>query len=96
MQVRESLARLETRKREQARSTTHGFDFEERLGAVVAGEAQRLGDLFEATGGTTGAIRQCKKGDFVTELGAECAAAHARIVWEAKEKQGLHAPRRPR
>jgi hypothetical protein len=87
MQMREALARLETRKREQARSTTHGFDFEERLGALVAGEAARLGDLFEATGGITGAIRQCKKGDFVTELGAECAAAHARIVWEAKEKQ---------
>ena len=65
----------------------HGFDFEERLGALVAGEAQRLGDLFEATGGITGALRQCKKGDFVTELGVESAAAHARIVWEAKEKQ---------
>jgi hypothetical protein len=87
MQVREALARIDTRKREQARSTTHGIDFEERLGALVAGEAHRLGDLFEATGGITGAIRQCKKGDFVTELGAESAAAHARIVWEAKEKQ---------
>jgi hypothetical protein len=87
MQVREALARMDTRKQEQARSTTHGFDFEERLGALVAEEAQRLGDLFEATGGITGAIRQCKKGDFVTELGAESAAAHARIVWEAKEKQ---------
>jgi hypothetical protein len=87
MQVREALARLDTRKREQARTTMHGVDFEERLGALVAGEAQRLGDLFEATGGITGAIRQCKKGDFVTELGPESAAAYARIVWEAKEKQ---------
>jgi hypothetical protein len=47
-----------------------------------------MGDLFEATGGITGALRQCKKGDFVTELGVDSAAAHARVVWEAKEKQG--------
>jgi hypothetical protein len=87
-QVRESLARLETRKKDDARTTRHGFDFEERLGALLAEEAQRLGDLHEATGETTGAIKSCKKGDHVIELGADCAAARARIVWEAKEKQG--------
>jgi hypothetical protein len=86
-QVREALARLDTRKKEEARTTLHGVTFEERLGAVLADEAQRLGDLFEATGETTGAIRQCKKGDYVIELGTESAAAHARVVWEAKEKQ---------
>lgn len=86
-QVRESLARLDTRKREEARTTRHGLEFEERLGALLAEEAQRLGDLHEATGDTTGVIKQCKKGDHVVELGAESAAAHARIVWEAKEKQ---------
>jgi G:T-mismatch repair DNA endonuclease (very short patch repair protein) len=86
-QVREALARLDTRKKHEARTTTHGVAFEERLGALLAVEAQRLGDLFEATGETTGAIKQCKKGDYVVELGAESVAAHARIVWEAKEKQ---------
>ncbi|HEY8039360.1 MAG TPA: hypothetical protein VIF15_06180 [Polyangiaceae bacterium] len=87
LQVREALARLDTRKKEEARTTRHGVDFEERLGALLAEEAQRLGDLHEATGETTGAIKQCKKGDHVIELGSESAAAHARIVWEAKEKQ---------
>lgn len=86
-QVRESLARLDTRKREEARTTRHGFEFEERLGALLAGEAQRLGDVYEAVGETTGAIKLCKKGDYVVELGSESAAEHARIVWEAKEKQ---------
>ncbi len=86
-QVRESLARLDTRKREEARTPTHGVAFEERLGALLAGEAQRLGDVYEATGETTGAIKLCRKGDHVIELGAESAAAHARVVWEAKEKQ---------
>jgi hypothetical protein len=86
-QVREALAKLDTRKREEARTTWHGVEFEERLGALLAEEAQRLGDLHEATGETTGVVKQCKKGDHVIELGADSAAANARIVWEAKEKQ---------
>jgi hypothetical protein len=86
-QVRETLARLDSRKKEEARTPTHGIAFEERLGALLADEAQRLGDLHEAIGDTTGAIKQCRKGDHVIELGADSAAAHARIVWEAKEKQ---------
>jgi hypothetical protein len=88
-QVREALARLDTRKRESAITTRHGVAFEGRLGALLADEAARLGDVHEATGGAPGAIRMCKKGDHVIELGAESAAAHARIVWEAKEKQGF-------
>jgi hypothetical protein len=86
-QVRETLARLDARKKEEARTPLHGIDFEERLGALLAEEAQRLGDLYEATGETTGVIKQCRKGDYVIELGAESAAANARVVWEAKEKQ---------
>jgi len=86
-QVREALAKLDTRKREGARTTRHGVEFEERLGSLLGEEAQRLGDLHEATGETTGAIKLCKKGDHVIELGADSAAANARIVWEAKEKQ---------
>ncbi len=61
--------------------------FEEQLGALLAEESARLGDVYEATGETTGVIKQCKKGDHVVELGSDSAAAHARIVWEAKEKQ---------
>jgi hypothetical protein len=87
-QVRETLARLDTRKKSEAATTRHGVTFEERLGALLSDEAQRVGDLHEATGDTTGAIKQCKKGDHVIELAPDSAAAHARIVWEAKEKQG--------
>ena len=86
-QMREALARLDTRKKEEARTPRHGLVFEERLGALLASEAQRLGDVYEATGDSTGNIKNCKVGDYVTELGAESAAAHARIVWEAKDKQ---------
>jgi hypothetical protein len=86
-QVRETLARLDSRKREEARTPLHGIAFEERLGVLLAEEAGRLGDLFEATGETTGAIKQCRKGDYVIEMSADSSAAHARVVWEAKEKQ---------
>jgi hypothetical protein len=88
LQMRETVARLDTRRKEGARSPRHGIEFEERLGALLADEAARRGDLYEATGDTTGAIKNCKIGDYVIELGPESAAAHARIVWEAKEKQG--------
>jgi len=86
-QVREALARLDTRRKEEARTTRHGVAFEEQLGVLLADEARRLGDIHEATGETTGSIRLCKKGDHVIELGADSAAANARVVWEAKEKQ---------
>ena len=88
LQMREALTRLDTRRKEEARSPRHGIEFEERLGALLADEAQRLGDLYEATGDTTGNIKNCKVGDHVIELGSDSAAAHARIVWEAKEKNG--------
>jgi hypothetical protein len=88
LHMREAMARLDTRRKEGARSPRHGVEFEERLGALLADEAQRLGDLYEATGDSTGNIKNCKVGDFVVELGADSAAAHARIVWEAKDKQG--------
>jgi hypothetical protein len=88
LQMREAVARLDTRRKEEARSPRHGIEFEERLGALLAHEAQRLGDLHEATGDVTGVIKNCKVGDHVIELGAESAAANARIVWEAKDKQG--------
>jgi hypothetical protein len=85
-QMREALARLDARKREGAQTPRHGVEFEEHLGALLGEEAQRLGDVHEATGETTGSIKLCKKGDHVIELGADSAAANARIVWEAKEK----------
>src|SRR5437870_13346240 len=47
--------------------------------------AQRLGDMPLATGDTTGAIKYCKVGDAIIEMGSESAAPGQRIVIEAKE-----------
>jgi hypothetical protein len=84
-EVRTTLASLQARREEAAKSTLHGNTFEDQLGLVLASEAQRLNDPYEPTGATKGAIKNCKIGDFVTELGSDTAAPGARIVWEAKD-----------
>ncbi len=86
--VRETLARLETKREESQRSTRHGLVFEATVGEFVQRQVQPKGDIFHATGNETGLIKNCKKGDFVVELGIESAAPGAKIVLEAKEKEG--------
>jgi hypothetical protein len=84
-EVRAMLSAQQARREEAARSTQHGHTFEEQLGEVLVQECNRQGDLPEATGSTTGLIKNCKIGDYVVELGADSAAPGARIVWEAKD-----------
>lgn len=89
-QVRVSLESLKVRRTEAARSTTHGLDFQQVVGAFVQQQSQRLGDLFEATEDTAGHIGRCKVGDFVVTLGQESAAPNSRIVFEAKEDRSYN------
>jgi hypothetical protein len=84
-EVRETLAKLQATKQEAARSTRHGTTFEDQLGAFLATEAQRLGDVYQACGATTGLKKNCKVGDHLIELGPDSSAAGARLVWEAKQ-----------
>lgn len=84
-EVRVTLASLQTRRDEAARSTRHGATFEARLGELLALEAQRVGDVYRATGTIVGSSRHCKTGDHVIQLGPESSAPGARIAWEAKE-----------
>ena len=87
-EVKETLARLESRREEAGRSTRHGVAFEDQLGDLLASESQRLGDVCECTGSSTGIIKNCKVGDCRIELGPESPAPGVRIVWEAKEQLG--------
>jgi hypothetical protein len=86
-EVKETLARLESRREEAERSTRHGVAFEDQLVGLLASESQRLGDVCEATGSSTGAIERCKVGDCVIALGPDSLAPGAQIVWEAKEQK---------
>lgn len=88
-EVAVSLAALQARREEAARSTRHGGDFEAEVFAFVQRDAERAGDVAGHVGHTTGEIRSCKVGDAVVELGPESAAPGARIVIEAKERAGV-------
>lgn len=84
-EVKLTLNTLNARKEEAARSTRHGLEFEQIVTDFIHAEAQRAGDIFEATGARVGIIKNCKKGDGVIELGPESTAPGAKIVVEAKE-----------
>jgi len=84
-EVRETLARLASRKEEAARTTRHGFEFEDAVWSFVQQRAQQAGDVATLTSATPGMIRNSKVGDCVIELGPDKAAAGARVVLEAKE-----------
>ena len=86
-QVRVTLESLKVRRNEAERSTTHGFDFEQSVGAFIQREAQRVGDLFIATAETAGKIPRCKVGDFVVSLGPDTAAPKIKIVFESKDNK---------
>lgn len=79
------LSSMASRKAAEARSTTHGAEFEMDVGDTLRAIAGPLGDIVEDCGMTTGNIRGSKVGDFVITLPPESAAAGARIVIEAKE-----------
>jgi hypothetical protein len=87
-EVKVSLARIVTTRREAERSTRHGVEFESAVCDFVTREAQYAGDIVIPTAQTTGLIKNCKVGDCVLELGPDSAAPGAKVVVEAKEEAG--------
>lgn len=87
-EIRAVVESLGARKAEMARSTRHGVVFEEAVGALLVAEAQAAGDVFEHVGTRPGAIPRSLVGDFTVVLGPESHAPGARIVVEAKAKEG--------
>lgn len=83
--VQAALEAMKAKREEASRSTAHGRDFEDVVAEFAERESQKASDIASRTGNTTGAIRNCKVGDLVVELGTECAAAGERFVVEAKE-----------
>lgn len=83
--VLDVLTEFTTRKAAAEKSTLHGLDFEDAVVGAVIDFANEHNDVPEATGTTTGAIRNCKVGDVVVTVGREYAAEGARFVVEAKE-----------
>jgi hypothetical protein len=87
--VQAQIATLSAQRAERARSTRHGEEFETAVGAVLSAEAQRVGDVYEATGTRTGLIKNNKVGDHVVTLGPDSSAPGASIVFEAKQSKSV-------
>ncbi len=79
------LAEMTARKEESERSTRHGLVFEDAVFDFIRARGENAGDIVERTGNTTGLLRGRRVGDVVITLGAEHAAAGAKIVVEAKQ-----------
>lgn len=83
--MRTALESITAQRKESARSTQHGKEFEAIACDVIEPEVQKAGDIPTRTGAIPGLIKYNKVGDLVVELGSDCAAAGEKFVVEAKE-----------
>jgi len=84
-EIREALARMETRRAEEKRGPRGGIDFERAVIDFVAAAVRGAPCVVEATGATTGVRSRSKKGDAVVRFTAESAFEGAGVVFEAKQ-----------
>jgi len=82
-EVREALARIETRRTQDLKTTRGGLDFEDSVTSFVRAATAGAPCVFDVTGATAGRGR-CKKGDAVLRFTQESAFDGAGVVFEAK------------
>ena len=83
-EVREALARIETKRVQDQRTIRGGLAFEDAVTSFVRVAVQGAPCVFDLTGATAG-IGRCKKGDAVLRFTSESAFAGAAVVFEAKQ-----------
>ena len=86
-EVREAFARLEHKRRHDARSPEGGRTFEDEVGAFVAARVRHAPIAVEEVGAMVGAMPRRKVGDLVLRHTAEGAFAGAALVVEVKHEQ---------
>lgn len=82
--IRESVARLESRKQAEESSPRGGATFEDAVVRFVEDATHGGTYIVEATGNTTGLRRACKVGDVIVSFTNESAFHGCRVVVEAK------------
>ncbi|MCA9678706.1 MAG: hypothetical protein KC464_27000 [Myxococcales bacterium] len=92
-QVREALARLETRRQADATSPRGGLAFEKAVSEVVVDAVRGAPLVVSETGNSVGARRACKKGDMVLRYSEEHAFAGAALTIEAKRDASYTVPK---
>ena len=83
-EVREALARIETRRRMDARTPDGGRVFEAALAAFISERLRNAPIVIEETGNSVGLRPRCKVGDLVLRHTGEGAFAGAALVIEGK------------
>jgi hypothetical protein len=92
-EVREALARIETRRSDDACSPRGGRDFETSVATVVSNAVRGAPILVEETGATVGARRGCKVGDLVLRYSDEHAFVGAALAIESKRDASYTVPK---
>lgn len=82
-EIREALARIETKRTQDQKSTRGGLDYEDAVTSFVRAATRGAACIFEVTGATQG-VGRCKKGDAVLRFTEESAFAGSGVVFEAK------------
>lgn len=90
--VRDALARIDTRRQMAGMGTRGGVEFEDAVVAFVAEATRSAPCTFDVTGATAG-VGRCKIGDAVLRFTAESAYAGAGVVFEAKRDRGYTVQR---
>jgi hypothetical protein len=86
-EVTSALNEMRVRRQEAQRTPVHGKEFEQKVHDHIQADCQRADEVATFTGDTVGAIKNCKAGDTLIEMGPDHVAAGARIVVEAKDKK---------
>jgi hypothetical protein len=85
IELRTSIEGAFAAQRQRSVSVHKGYDLEDTIELYVGEQASRLGDRFENCSRETGALHNCKIGDFVSIVdGSVSHGPDARIVIEAK------------
>lgn len=92
-EVQAAVARIETKRKEDARSTHGGLDFEDEVLRFASRVVPAGVCTVEATGSTVGYRPNCKVGDVVVRFGEESAFAGSGVVIEAKRDRSYQVPR---
>jgi hypothetical protein len=83
-EIREALARLDERRRGEAKSTRGGFTFQDAVARFVSHAVKGAPVVADATGNTVGARPNCRVGDQVVRFTGESIYDGAAVVVEAK------------
>lgn len=83
-EIREALARIETKRLQDRKTPRGGLDFEQAVAEFVIGAVRGAPCLVDVTGNNAGNLSRCKKGDVVVRFTSESAFEGAAVVFEAK------------